>query len=256
MLTPPEISRYSRNILLDEVKRKGQETLKSSCVTVIGAGGLGSPVLYYLAAAGVGKITVLDSDTIDTTNLQRQILFKHSEIGLSKATLAKQRIQELNPFIEIESVSIRLNEENADLFLKDNDLVLEGSDNFETKFLTNDICCKLGVPLLIAGILRFDGSVLGVRPGIDPCYRCIYETLPPSNAIPSCSEAGVIGGMAGIIGSIQATEAVKFLLGLVTKDSPGVFGSILQLDAKSMDFHKVSLLRRSDCKSCSHLQYE
>ncbi|AOP32861.1 adenylyltransferase [Leptospira tipperaryensis] len=253
MLTPPEISRYSRNILLDEVKRKGQETLKSSRVVVIGAGGLGSPVLYYLAAAGVGKIRILDSDIIDTTNLQRQILFKHSEIGSSKSETAKQRIQELNPFIEIESFPVRINEENAENLLKDNDLILEGSDNFETKFLINDLACKLNIPLIIAGILRFDGMVLGIRPGIDPCYRCIYETLPPSNAIPSCSEAGVIGSMAGIIGSIQATEAVKFLLGLVNEESPGVFGSILQLEAKSMNFHKVSLLKRSDCKACSHI---
>lgn len=168
MLTPPEISRYSRNILLDEVKRKGQETLKSSRVVVIGAGGLGSPVLYYLAAAGVGKIRILDSDIIDTTNLQRQILFKHSEIGSSKSETAKQRIQELNPFIEIESFPVRINEENAENLLKDNDLILEGSDNFETKFLINDLACKLNIPLIIAGILRFDGMVLGIRPGIDP----------------------------------------------------------------------------------------
>ncbi|TGN00440.1 HesA/MoeB/ThiF family protein [Leptospira yasudae] len=253
MLTPPEISRYSRNILLDEVKRKGQEALKSSRVTVIGAGGLGSPALYYLAAAGIGKIRVLDSDTIDTTNLQRQILFKHSEIGLSKSETAKHRIEELNPYIEIESFPVRLNPENAEQLLKDSDLVLEGSDNFETKFLANDVCCSLKIPLLIAGILRFDGMVLGIRPGIDPCYRCIYETLPPANAIPSCSEAGVIGSMAGIIGSIQATEAVKFLLGLTASESPGVFGSMLQLESKSMEFHKVSLIKRQDCKACSHL---
>ncbi|PJZ57637.1 HesA/MoeB/ThiF family protein [Leptospira barantonii] len=253
MLTPPEISRYSRNILLDEVKRKGQETLKSSRITVIGAGGLGSPVLYYLAAAGVGKIRIVDSDVVDTTNLQRQILFKHSEIGSSKSESAKQRIEELNPFIEIESVPVRLSADNAENLLKDSDLVLEGSDNFETKFLVNDVCCSLRIPFLIAGILRFDGMVLGVRPGVDPCYRCIYETLPPANAIPSCSEAGVIGSMAGIIGSVQATEAVKFLLGLVDEKSKGVFGSILQLEAKSMEFHKVSLMRRSDCKSCAHI---
>lgn len=253
MLTPPEISRYSRNILLDEVKRGGQEKLKSSRVTVIGAGGLGSPVLFYLAAAGIGKIRILDSDIVDTTNLQRQILFKHSEIGSSKAETAKQRIQELNPFIEVESFPLRIQEENAENLLKDCDLILEGSDNFETKFLINDLSCKLKIPLLIAGILRFDGMILGIRPGIDPCYRCIYETLPPSDAIPSCSEAGVIGSMAGIIGSIQATEAVKFLLGLVNEESPGVFGSILQLEAKSMNFHKVSLLKRSDCKVCSHI---
>ncbi|RHX91715.1 HesA/MoeB/ThiF family protein [Leptospira stimsonii] len=253
MLTPPEISRYSRNILLDEVKRGGQEKLKSSRVTVIGAGGLGSPVLFYLAAAGIGKIRILDSDIVDTTNLQRQILFKHSEIGSSKAETAKQRIQELNPFIEVESFPLRIQEENAENLLKDCDLILEGSDNFETKFLINDLSCKLKIPLLIAGILRFDGMILGIRPGIDPCYRCIYETLPPSDAIPSCSEAGVIGSMAGIIGSIQATEAVKFLLGLVNEESPGVFGSILQLEAKSMNFHKVSLLKRSDCKACSHI---
>ncbi|RHX85290.1 HesA/MoeB/ThiF family protein [Leptospira stimsonii] len=253
MLTPPEISRYSRNILLDEVKRGGQEKLKSSRVTVIGAGGLGSPVLFYLAAAGIGKIRILDSDSVDTTNLQRQILFKHSEIGSSKAETAKQRIQELNPFIEVESFPLRIQEENAENLLKDCDLILEGSDNFETKFLINDLSCKLKIPLLIAGILRFDGMILGIRPGIDPCYRCIYETLPPSDAIPSCSEAGVIGSMAGIIGSIQATEAVKFLLGLVNEESPGVFGSILQLEAKSMNFHKVSLLKRSDCKACSHI---
>ncbi|PJZ71386.1 adenylyltransferase [Leptospira perolatii] len=253
MLSPEELSRYSRNILLDEVKRAGQERLKASKVTIVGAGGLGSPALLYLAASGVGTLRIIDSDILDTTNLQRQVIYKHADIGKPKALVAAERARELNPFIIVEGIQSRLDLDNAEKILSGSDLVLEGSDNFETKFLVNDICVKLKIPFITAGILRFDGTVMGVRPGMDACFRCIYESLPPPDSIPSCSEAGVIGSMAGIVGTIQSTEAVKFLLGMTETGDNALFGKMLQVESKSEDFRKVSLLRRKDCPVCSVL---
>lgn len=251
MLSPEEISRYSRNILLDEVKRSGQERLKQSTVTVIGAGGLGSPALLYLAAAGIGKIRVVDSDTVDTTNLQRQIVFKHSDISFSKASSAAKNLSELNPYVNVEPLPVRIDASNADNILINSDIVLEGSDNFETKFCVNDSCLRTGIPFISAGILRFEGIVMGVRPGIDACFRCVYEDVPSPENIPTCADAGVIGGMAGIVGSIQATEAVQFLL---NRDrSQGLFGSMLQIEARTMSFRSVPVRKRSDCGYCNRV---
>lgn len=253
MLSPEELSRYSRNILLDEVRRSGQERLKQSTVTIVGAGGLGSPALLYLAAAGVGNIRVVDSDTLDTTNLQRQVLYKHSDIGSGKAFSAAKNATELNPFIRIESIPLRIDRENASDILKNSDLVLEGSDNFETKFCVNDACINERIPLITAGILRFEGMVFGIRPGADACFRCVYESSPAVEDIPTCADAGVIGGMAGIIGSIQATEAIQFLLD-PNRSQTGVFGKILQLNAKTMDFRSVVVNKRTDCEICGSVQ--
>lgn len=250
MLSPEELSRYSRNILLDEVRRVGQEKLKSSKVCIVGAGGLGSPALLYLTASGVGNIKIFDSDTIDTTNLQRQIIYHHSDIGRSKAETGRQHAQELNPYIRIQGETIRLTAENAEESLSGFDLVLEGSDNFDTKFLINDTCVRLKIPLITAGVLRFEGMVMGIRPNQDACFRCVYETAPPAEAVPSCSEAGVIGSVAGIIGSIQSTEAVKFLLGFHNVGEDGLFGHMVQVETKTMQFRKIPLLRRPDCSSC------
>ncbi len=250
MLSPEEISRYSRNILLDEVKKFGQERLKQSTVTVIGAGGLGSPALLYLAAAGVGTIRIIDSDTVDTTNLQRQIIYRHGDIGRSKAQAAAENAIDLNPYIQIQGISSRITYENARDLLQKSDLVLEGSDNFETKFCVNDSCVREKIPFITAGVLRFEGMVLGVRPGIDACFRCVYESSPAPEDVPTCADAGVIGSMAGMIGTIQATEAIQFLLDTNRKD-PGIFGKILQVDSRRMDFRTVSVGRRSDCEICS-----
>ncbi|MEI1277787.1 HesA/MoeB/ThiF family protein [Leptospira venezuelensis] len=252
MLSPEELSRYSRNILLNEVKRAGQEKLKKSVVTVIGAGGLGSPALLYLGAAGIGNIRIIDSDIVDTTNLQRQIIFKHSDIGKSKSEASSENLRSLNPYIKIEGIQERLTQENAKDLLSGSDLVLEGSDNFDTKFLTNDICVAEKIPFITAGVLRFEGMVMGVRPGKDACFRCVYENPPAPEHVPSCADAGVIGSMAGIIGTIQATESIQFLLSDFKRES-GLFGRILQVDSKFMEFRTISTIRRKDCIVCGGL---
>jgi len=246
MLSALEITRYSRNILLSEVGRKGQEKLKDSVVTVVGAGGLGSPALYYLAAAGVGEIRIIDSDKVDLTNLQRQILYSTDSVNKSKSEQAKEVITNLNSNLKIFSHNERLTASNIESIFKGSHLVLEGSDNFETKFLVNDACYFLNIPLVIAGILRFEGQVLGVLPNKTSCYRCIFHSPPDADSVPNCAEAGVIGSVAGLVGSIQATESIKFLLGL---DS-GLFGSILSVDAKSMDFRKISIPKNKSCPLC------
>lgn len=246
MLSSQEITRYSRNILLSEVGRKGQEKLKSSVVTVVGAGGLGSPVLYYLAAAGVGEIRIIDSDKVDLTNLQRQILYGTNSINKSKAVEASEVVTNLNSNIKITTFNERLSASNISEIFTGSHLIIEGSDNFETKFLVNDACFFLNIPLVIAGILRFEGQVIGVKPRITACYRCIFHSPPDADSVPNCAEAGVIGSVAGLVGSIQATESIKFLLGV----EQGLFGSILSIDAKSMEFRKIPVHNNKNCPLC------
>lgn len=246
MLTTQELTRYSRNILLSEVGRKGQEKLKNSIVTVVGAGGLGSPALYYLAAAGVGEIRIVDSDKVDLTNLQRQILYSGESLNKNKAEEAESVIKNLNSNIKIVSYQERLKASNIEEIFHGSHLILEGSDNFETKFLVNDAAFLMNIPLIIAGILRFEGQVLGIRPKQTSCYRCIFHSPPDADSVPNCAEAGVIGSVAGLIGSIQATESIKFLLGL----EEGLFGSILSVDARSMEFRKISIPRNKACPLC------
>ena len=246
MLSTSELTRYSRNILLSEVGRKGQEKLKDSMVTVIGAGGLGSPVLYYLAAAGVGAIQIIDSDKVDLTNLQRQILYNTSSVNKDKAEEAESVLRSLNPNLSILSQNARLTASNIEGIFQGSNLIIEGSDNFETKFLVNDACHFLSIPLILAGILRFEGQVIGILPKQTSCYRCIFHSPPDADSVPNCGEAGVIGSVAGIIGSIQATESIKFLLG----QEQGIFGSILSVDAKTMEFRKISIPKNKACPLC------
>jgi adenylyltransferase/sulfurtransferase len=245
MLSSIEITRYSRNILLNGVGKKGQEKLKQSKIGVVGSGGLGSPILLYLAAAGIGEIRVVDSDTIDLTNLQRQILFQTDSIGKEKALIAKERLLQLNPHIQIHAYPIRLNQENISEIFSGVDIILEGSDNFPTKFLVNDYCYFSKTPLLIAGILGFEGQLLGID-STTFCYRCIFHSPPPPDEVPSCSEAGVIGAVAGTIGSLQANEAIKRILGLKN----GIFGKLLSIDLHNLDFRKLSLSKRKTCPLC------
>ncbi len=247
MLSKEEITRYSRNILLSEVGKKGQEKLKNSTVTVIGAGGLGSPALFYLAACGIGNLRIVDSDTLDLTNLQRQILHTTDFISKPKTDSALQSLKKLNPWIHVETFSVRANAENVRSIIDGSQIVLEGSDNFETKFLINDACFFLKTPLLIGGILRFEGQLIGVIPGKTACYRCIFHSPPPPDEVPSCAEAGVIGGVAGVLGSLQATEAIKYLLQM---EESGVFGKILNYDAKNCDFRKISMNQNPNCPLC------
>ena len=247
MLSPKEITRYSRNILLSEVGRRGQEKLKSSTISVIGAGGLGSPLLYYLAAAGIGTIKVIDSDFVDLTNLQRQILFNENSISKNKSTEAKDKLLSLNPNLNIQSYPIRLIDQNIHEILNHSDMVIEGSDNFETKFLVNDYSYFNKIPLLIGGILRFEGQILGIKPE-GYCYRCIFHSMPDSSDIPNCSDAGVIGSIAGIIGSLLATEAIKHLLNL----DDSIFKNILSIDIKNLEFRKILIKKNNNCPLCGN----
>ncbi len=245
MLSSPEITRYSRNILLNGVGKKGQEKLKQSKIGVVGSGGLGSPILLYLAAAGVGEIRIVDSDTVDLTNLQRQIVFQTDSIGKKKADIAKEKLLQLNPHIQIQSHSTRLMKENISEIFSGVDLILEGSDNFPTKFLVNDYCYFSKTPLLIAGILGFEGQLMGIDSSTF-CYRCIFHSPPPPDEVPSCSEAGVIGAVAGTIGSLQANEAIKRILGMPN----GIFGKLLAIDLNSLEFRKLSISKRKTCALC------
>lgn len=246
MLTKLEITRYSRNILLNEVRKSGQEKLKSSSIAVIGAGGLGSPVLKYLTAAGIGLIKIIDSDSLDLTNLQRQILFRTSQIGKFKAELAKENLLELNPHVEFEIHRERLTALNVKEIVQKVDLVIEGSDNFPTKFLVNDYCVLNRIPLIIGGILGFEGQVLEILPNKSFCYRCIFHSPPPPNEVLSCSEAGVLGSVAGVVGSFMATISLNYLLGIHTS-----FGKYLySFDLKDMDFRKISINKNPKCILC------
>ncbi|HZC00408.1 MAG TPA: HesA/MoeB/ThiF family protein, partial [Gammaproteobacteria bacterium] len=208
-----EIRRYSRHIVLPEVGGTGQKRINRASVLVVGAGGLGSPVALYLAAAGVGKIGIVDNDVVDTSNLQRQILHSTATVGRKKVESARDTLLALNPNLEVTPHDVRLNSGNILQILKGYDVVAEGSDNFPTKFLVNDACVMTGTPVSMAGIFRFSGQLLTVIPRHGPCYRCLIPQPPPPGAIPSCQEAGVFGAMAGVVGVIQATEILKLILG-------------------------------------------
>ena len=240
MLTRDELSRYSRNIFLAEVGREGQERLKNSRVAVVGAGGL--------AAAGVGRISVVDSDLLELTNLQRQVIFRTDEVGRSKAEAAAEHLQSLNPAIEVQAVRARLTAENATGLLRGHDLVVETSDNFETKFLVNDTAIGLAIPLVLAGILRFEGQVMAIditRGG--GCYRCLFEDMPPADLVPDCSSAGVLGAVAGVVGALQAVEALKVLTGA----GQPLFGQLLVMDFLTGLFRRIALPPNPSCRTCA-----
>ncbi|MCR9144332.1 MAG: HesA/MoeB/ThiF family protein [bacterium] len=247
MLSRDELSRYSRNIFLEQVGRAGQERLKASRVFVIGAGGLGSPVLLYLAAAGVGHIACIDGDHLELTNLQRQVLYSTDDVGQPKATVAAQRVRALNPEVEVQAIVGRFTPANAAGYLRGYDLLIETSDNFPTKFLANDAAVLGGIPLITGGILRFEGQVLAVRPGETACYRCIFERPPPADAVPNCAQAGVLGAIAGIVGSLQAAEALKLLTG--AGEDPA--GRLLTLDLLDTALRRIPVPRNPDCPVCS-----
>lgn len=241
-----ELTRYSRNILLEEIGRDGQERLKYSRVIVVGAGGLGSPALLYLAAAGVGNITLIEGDRLDLTNLQRQILYSTGEVGEPKATAAASRLRQLNPNVNVRTIADRLNPANAPDYLRDVDLVLDGTDNFPTRFLVNDVCVHQGLPLISGGILRFFGLVLGVQPGRTPCYRCLFEHPPEPGSVPSCSAAGVLGAVAGMVGSFMAAEACKVLLGA----GMSILGRMVQVDLLDLEFRSSAMPECPPCPVC------
>jgi len=245
-LTPEEIRRYARHLILPEVGPEGQEKLKRARVLCVGAGGLGSPLVLYLAAAGVGTLGLVDFDVVDESNLQRQILHGTRDVGRSKLASAAARVADVNPNVRFVPYEARLSSENALEILRDFDVVADGTDNFPTRYLVNDACVLLGKPNVYASIFRFEGqaSVFWAKEG--PCYRCLYPEPPPPGAVPSCAEGGVLGILPGLLGTIQATETIKIVLGV---GSPLV-GRLLLVDALGMRFREVRLRKDPDCAVC------
>jgi molybdopterin/thiamine biosynthesis adenylyltransferase/rhodanese-related sulfurtransferase len=245
-LTNEEVLRYSRHLIMPEVGMEGQLKLKNAKVLCIGTGGLGAPLGLYLAAAGVGRIGLVDFDTVDTTNLQRQILFSSTDVGRPKIAAAADRLRGLNPDIQIDTFETRLTSDNAlDLF-KDYDIIVDGTDNFPTRYLVNDACILLGKPNVYGSIFRFEGqiTVFGYPGG--PCYRCLYPEPPPPGLVPSCAEGGVLGVLPGIVGSIQAVETLKLIIG---KGEP-LIGRLLLFDALAMRFRELKLRKNPECPVC------
>lgn len=245
-LNREELIRYSRHILLPQVGEEGQRTLKKSRVLLVGAGGLGSPVALYLAAAGVGTLGLVDFDAVDLSNLQRQILHGSSGIGSPKIDSARDRLRDINPNVHVEAYGTRLTSVNALDIARDYDLIIDGTDNFATRYLVNDTSVLLGIPNVYGSVYRFEGqaSVFGAPDG--PCYRCLFREPPPPDLIPSCAEAGVLGVVPGLVGTIQATEAIKMLLGL----GDTLVGRLLMVDAMTMVFRTLEIRRDPECPAC------
>jgi molybdopterin/thiamine biosynthesis adenylyltransferase len=240
------IERYSRHIILSEVGIEGQVKISNAKVLIIGAGGLGSPVALYLAAAGVGTIGIADADNVDLSNLQRQVIHFTSDIGVPKVVSAANKMRAINPDVKVIEYHEFLNASNIASIIKDYDFVIDGTDNFAAKFLINDACVFQDIPFSHGGILRFAGQTMTIKPHDSACYRCVFEEAPPANSVPTCSSAGVLGAIAGMLGTIQATEALKFIVGT----GKLLHDSLLTFDAKNMDFRKVSLKRNPNCPIC------
>jgi molybdopterin/thiamine biosynthesis adenylyltransferase len=244
-LSEAELERYSRQLVLPEWSGAAQERLKQSSVMVIGAGALGSPAATYLAAAGVGQIGVVDEDAVELSNLHRQPLHFTPDLGLPKASNAVVKLSALNPEVQVDQYPVRLEAANAEAIVMGADLVVDCSDSFETRYVVNDACCSQGVPLVEAGVLGFGGLVMSIRPGESACYRCAFPTQPLE--APSCRDAGVLGAMAGIVGSIQALEAIKLLADV----GEPLLDTILQIDGAAPAFTRVATARVPDCPACA-----
>ncbi len=256
-LTPEESRRYGRHLALPEVGEEGQRRLKAARVLLVGAGGLGSPAALYLAAAGVGTLGVADFDTVDASNLQRQVAHGTHAIGQAKVDSVRERLADLNPHVDVLTHRVRLDRTNALAIVADYDLVVDGSDDFATRYLVNDACVLAGKPDVYGSILRFEGqaTVFDARRG--PCYRCLYPSPPPPGLVPSCAEAGVLGVLPGVIGCIQATEAIKLVLGAGAGEAAGhaadeasLIGRMLLYDAWSMRFKELRLRKDPECPIC------
>ncbi len=245
-LTPDDLTRYSRHLILPEVGMEGQQRLKAARVLCVGAGGLGSPLALYLAAAGVGTLGLVDFDAVEASNLQRQILHSTPDIGRSKLDSAEEKLTALNPALRVERHSLRLSSANALDILRNYDIVADGTDNFPTRYLVNDACVLLGKPNAYASIFRFEGqaSVFATQDG--PCYRCLYPEPPPPGMVPSCAEGGVLGILPGLLGVIQATEVIKLILG----KGDSLAGRLLLVDALAMHFRELKLRKNPDCPVC------
>ena len=245
-LTREELHRYSRHLILPDVALDGQMRIKAARVLLIGAGGLGSPAALYLAAAGVGTLGLVDFDVVDVTNLQRQVLHGTSSVGQPKLESARERIADLNPNVQVETHQTRLTSVNALEILREYDVIVDGTDNFATRYLTNDACVILGKPNVYGSIFRFEGQASIFATPDGPCYRCLFPNPPPPGLVPSCAEGGVLGVLPGIVGTIQATEALKLILGV----GDTLVGRLLLIDAMGMRFHTVRVPRDPNCPAC------
>ncbi len=245
-LSQDEILRYSRHLIMPEVGVEGQEKLKAGRVFMVGTGGLGSPAALYLAAAGVGTLGIIDFDRVDFSNLQRQIIHSTSSVGKPKVESAKQRLAEINPNVKVVTYDAMLTKDNILDLIKDYDIVLDGTDNFQTRYLVNDACVFTKKPFVYGSIFRFDGQATVFYPGRGPCYRCLFAEPPPPGMVPSCAEGGVLGILPGVIGVIQATEVVKLLIG---KGEP-LIGRLMLYDALKMNFREVKFRRNPKCPVC------
>lgn len=246
-LSNEEIKRYSRHLIMPEVGIEGQRRLKAASILLIGTGGLGSPSALYLAAAGIGRIGMIDYDVVDASNLQRQVIHGMSTVGLSKLDSAEKRLRDLNPDIVIDKYNVPLTSDNALEIFEDYDVIVDGTDNFPTRYLVNDACVKLGKPNVYGSIFRFEGqlSVFYAKEG--PCYRCMFPEPPPPGLVPSCAEGGVLGILPGTVGTMQATEAIKLILGIGTP----MIGRMLLYDALEMEFNTIKVRKNPECPVCS-----
>jgi molybdopterin/thiamine biosynthesis adenylyltransferase len=248
-LTDAQFERYARHLILDEVGEEGQAKLMGSRVLVVGAGGLGSPLLLYLAAAGIGTLGVVDDDTVDLSNLQRQIVHPTSRIGAAKVESARETVAAVNPEVRVEAHRFRLDQENAAGLVRRYDIIADGSDNFATRYLLNDVCYAEHRTLVAAALSPFDGQLSTYKAYLGPphpCYRCLFREPPPPDLVPRCETAGILGAVAGVIGTLQATEVLKELLGL----GDSLSGQLLMYDALRAGFHKIKLPRDPDCPTC------
>ena len=250
-LTTEQIERYSRQIMIPDLGGKGQIRLRQSRVLIIGAGGLGSPAALYLGAAGIGTLGLVDPDRVELSNLQRQILHTTADINHQKVESAKEKISKLNPDVEVDIYPVRLEEDNAAAIFSGCDFIVDGSDNFPTKFLVNDIAVKMGIAFSHAGIVRLQGQTMTVLPRKSACYRCLFREPPPPEEILNCQQAGILGAVAGTVGSIQATEAIKYLAGF---EEGLLTDRLLTYDAKSMTFHTVDVNQDVHCAACGTKQ--
>lgn len=249
MMTNEQVMRYGRHLIMPEVGVEGQEKLNAAKLLLVGAGGLGSPSALYLAASGVGEITIIDPDVVDLSNLQRQILHDTTSVGMPKVESAKRRIAEINPNVKVNAIQDKLSNENVRQLVRDHDLVVDGTDNFETRYMVNDACIFEGKLNVYGSIFRFDGqaTVFCAQDQDGPCYRCLYPEPPPPGMVPSCAEGGVLGILPGVVGVIQATEAIKLLLG---KGDP-LIGRLMLYDALAMKFRELKIRKDPSCPVCS-----
>src|SRR5215212_251392 len=249
-LSREELLRYSRHLILPDVALDGQKRIKAARVLLVGAGGLGSPAALYLAAAGVGTLGMVDFDVVDVSNLQRQVLHGTSSVGRPKLESARARIADINPHVDVKTYETRLTSANALEIFRDYDVIVDGTDNFATRYLTNDACVMLGKPNVYGSIFRFEGQASVFATPDGPCYRCLFPNPPPPGLVPSCAEGGVLGVLPGLVGTIQATETIKLVLGA----GDSLAGRLLLIDALGMRFHTVTVRRDPRCPACGTRQ--